>query len=139
MRCVCGRIRTSFSCISICNLWARLEKAPVLRRLFFPKPVGMRSCASVSNRQCVNDGDCVSWPRRAGRFGQGVRPCRNIRLFGTLAATNALQLNRRFLVRAMSDPASPRRFSALRIYNDHIRFGRQQTARRVLPAIETDC
>ena len=34
MRCVCARIRTSFSCTSICNLWARLEKAPVLRRLF---------------------------------------------------------------------------------------------------------
>jgi hypothetical protein len=37
MRCVCARIRTSFSCISICNLSARSEKAPVLRRLFFPE------------------------------------------------------------------------------------------------------
>jgi hypothetical protein len=26
MRCVCARIRTSFSCISICNLSPRLEK-----------------------------------------------------------------------------------------------------------------
>ena len=71
MRCVCGRIRTSFSCISICNLWARSEKALVLRRLFW---VGMRSCASVSNHHRVNDGDCVFWLCRTDRFGQGFGP-----------------------------------------------------------------
>jgi hypothetical protein len=41
MRCVCARIRTSFSCISICNLSARPEKGACSQApFFFPKSVG---------------------------------------------------------------------------------------------------
>jgi hypothetical protein len=119
MRCVCARIRTSFSCISICNLSARPEKGACSQAPFF------------------------SWHRRAKPDSasprRGVRSGKGTSLNGLAESGFVLQLNRRFLVRAVSDPASPCRFPALRIYNDHVRFGRQQTARRVLPAIETDC
>jgi hypothetical protein len=121
MRCVCARIRTSFSCISICNLSARLEKAPVLRRLFLWEGETDPAMAGSVN---------LGW--RKGSGGSRILPSADL-------FRPALQLNRRFLVRAMSDPASPGRFPALRIYYDHVGFGRQQTARRVLPAIETDC
>jgi hypothetical protein len=48
------------------------------------------------------------------------------------------KLNRRFLTYAVSNPAFPRRFPALCIYDNYIRFRWQQTPGRILPAIETD-